>query len=140
MKLERFHDLKMSFTSVHVFFSPIKQESGFQSSWVQFMYQNTWHVVKHTVIFQKCFYFYLLYLCGCSEHDELDGAPGVSLRRHGASQRLHGGVVGASYQRLAVHCYHLVVDTQSTVLLAEEDCDIINILPRLSFNELAYSE
>lgn len=104
------------------------------------MYQNTWHVVKHTVIFQKCFYFYLLYLCGCSEHDELDGAPGVSLRRHGASQRLHGGVVGASYQRLAVHCYHLVVDTQSTVLLAEEDCDIINILPRLSFNELAYSE
>lgn len=63
----------------------------------------------------------LLYLLGRSEDNHLDGASGVSFRRHGPPQALHGGVVGAPDQRFAVHRYHLIVYTQTAILLGEDD-------------------
>lgn len=60
--------------------------------------------------------FYLVYLVGCSEHDELDSAPRVALRGHGAPQCLHGSMVGSSQERFAVDGYQLVVHAQPPVL------------------------
>lgn len=56
-----------------------------------------------------------------SEDHQLYGASGVSFRRHGPPQRLHGGVIGAPEQRLAVHSDQLVVDGQPTVLLGKDE-------------------
>lgn len=50
------------------------------------------------------------------ENNQLDGSSGVPLLGHGAAERLHGLVVGASQQRLAVHRNQLVVDAQTSVL------------------------
>lgn len=54
-----------------------------------------------------------------SEHHQLDGSSQVPLLRHGAAQRLHGHVIGAAQQRLAVHRHQLIVDSQSPVLMEE---------------------
>lgn len=50
------------------------------------------------------------------ENNQLDGSSGVPLLGHGAAERLHGLVVGASQQRLAVNRNQLVVDAQTSVL------------------------
>lgn len=75
--------------------------------------------------------FYLLYLSGCSEHYELDGASGVSLWRHGAPQCLHGSVVGAPDQRLPVYRYQLVIYAQPAILSGEDQGDVINKPPEV---------
>lgn len=56
-----------------------------------------------------------------AEHHQLDGSSQVSLLRHGASQRLHGHVIGASEQRLAVYCHQLVIDSQTPVLVLKKE-------------------
>lgn len=50
------------------------------------------------------------------KNNQLDGSSGVPLLGHGAAERLHGLVVGASQQRLAVYRNQLVVDAQTSVL------------------------
>lgn len=50
------------------------------------------------------------YLSRGAQHHQLDGSSGVALRRHGAPQRLHGGVIGAAQQRLAIYRDQLVID------------------------------
>lgn len=51
------------------------------------------------------------------ENNQLDGSSGVPLLGHGAAERLHGLVVEASQQQLAVYRNQLVVDAQTSVLL-----------------------
>lgn len=54
------------------------------------------------------------------QYNQLDGSSGVPLLGHGAAKSLHGLVVGASQQRLAVYCNQLVVDAQTSVLLSTQ--------------------
>lgn len=72
-------------------------------------------------------FLFFWYLSRGPQHHQLNSSPGVSFRRHGAPQSLHGGVVGTAQQRLAIYCDQLIVDAQPAILVGEKQHTIVKL-------------